>query len=553
MDKMDSLKDYISGNLVFLEFLIELNEDKGYYNNLLIDDKTNLRAAKVGMISLLLQSIKEDIVELKDDEFLYKTPDRDINEALSKMIEKKDNEYYVKGVLFESAGEIISFFRNKMAHGCFIMDLEHNKVIFNKDGQELVININLLAGFVIGLAKAYFSRVNYSSFTKPLYMFNINPKERIASEYDIIRLLDNGKQLKFNLVRKDNGKIEDLVFDRIRRSVNIFKEFRDITELENCKEDINKYHPDYQFDYVIEPLPINAEEKKRFAKYFCRSFKETGLKNENIVKIIGDQFPNFMAELDTNFNAAKKSLTLLVLLQAIQKNNSLDADVISDYIDRVFNESLILDYGTLATAMISLFQAEFNYCKDNVFKDVNYEKFAFTGINTYLIDTKNGETESLKIELQGLYNHLNDVTDKLLELQIQKSNVLAKNLTKPLQIVNANISATEIIRNDIKNRINELGKTIELRESVETPLYLYNKAVIEGIRNSIAHGNYRVIMAPTLPESKIKFDDIYNDELTFSCDISFNDFYLSLAQNLQIINNIANYVDKNPELVLKKV
>ena len=44
--------------------------------------------------------------------------------------------------------------------------------------------------------------------------------------------------------------------------------------------------------------------------------------------------------------------------------------------------------------------------------------------------------------------------------------------------------------------------------------YLTNESIVNGIRNSIAHGNYRVIFMGELSKSKIIFDDIYEGKTT---------------------------------------
>ena len=77
--------------------------------------------------------------------------------------------------------------------------------------------------------------------------------------------------------------------------------------------------------------------------------------------------------------------------------------------------------------------------------------------------------------------------------------------------------------------------------------YLTNESIVNGIRNSIAHGNYRVIFMGELSKSKIIFDDIYEGKLTFRGEISILDFINMIANNLIVI---LSFIEKTE--ILKK-
>ena len=77
--------------------------------------------------------------------------------------------------------------------------------------------------------------------------------------------------------------------------------------------------------------------------------------------------------------------------------------------------------------------------------------------------------------------------------------------------------------------------------------YLTNESIVNGIRNSIAHGNYRVIFMGELSKSKIIFNDIYEGKLTFHGKISILDFINMIANNLIVI---LSFIEKTE--ILKK-
>ena len=58
----------------------------------------------------------------------------------------------------------------------------------------------------------------------------------------------------------------------------------------------------------------------------------------------------------------------------------------------------------------------------------------------------------------------------------------------------------------------------------DNSLLVYNRGIINGIRNSIAHGKYTVIQSGSFDDVRILFEDIYEGETTFKADISIADF-----------------------------
>jgi hypothetical protein len=71
-------------------------------------------------------------------------------------------------------------------------------------------------------------------------------------------------------------------------------------------------------------------------------------------------------------------------------------------------------------------------------------------------------------------------------------------------------------------------------------MYFRNKAIIEGIRNSIAHGNYEFLMGKDFDDTTIVFNDIYEGKLTFQAKIKFADFEKLFNVNTNVL---VNFID----------
>lgn len=64
--------------------------------------------------------------------------------------------------------------------------------------------------------------------------------------------------------------------------------------------------------------------------------------------------------------------------------------------------------------------------------------------------------------------------------------------------------------------------------------------LIEGIRNSIAHGNYKINLDNSINNSLIIFEDIYEDKLNFKISVTIYDFYLFLHESSLKIDSFLN-------------
>ena len=131
----------------------------------------------------------------------------------------------------------------------------------------------------------------------------------------------------------------------------------------------------------------------------------------------------------------------------------------------------------------------------------------------------------------------------------------------------SNINGNEYAKNKIQKKIDELN--IELTELNEVLLkdrkvylnivddyvnnqkHFRNKAIINGIRNSISHGHYEIISGNDFSNSKIIFSDIYQGKLTFKIELSFKEFIDLIENNFQIIFNYLEEKKKSDSLVKK--
>ena len=199
----------------------------------------------------------------------------------------------------------------------------------------------------------------------------------------------------------------------------------------------------------------------------------------------------------------------------------------------------------------------------NLYKNSN--KFTLTennGLDYGKLDLKEFDILELNIDNSRYLELVSQVNKSIKGLE--ENNKKLAELTKSKAIVEGkgNVIASGKINTSINLLTNKqsllLAKVTSKQNELKTFIdycknnsdYLRNECIIEGIRNSISHGNYRVKAESSLEDCKIIFEDIYEGELTFKAQIKLLDFITLLVNNHNIISN---FVDnkKNKKLSLK--
>ncbi len=164
MNQCECLMTMTTGNILFFKYLYNTANNLPVGNDFL-DNPNYLKGSRVSMISLLLLSIKEDLI---NDNFDSLVLDDDIKLAIDQVRNKVSN------YSFKNDGELISLIRNKLGHGEFDIDFSGNKVVIHANGTDLIININALANMVILLSRAYLRCINESYYKKELRLGLMN-------------------------------------------------------------------------------------------------------------------------------------------------------------------------------------------------------------------------------------------------------------------------------------------------------------------------------------------------------------------------------------------
>lgn len=532
MDKIDSMLDYYSGAKAYSLFL--LNQFVGdEYDGSYILDKKNYNAARVALISNILLGIKEEIVtkapELKFETQIFAD---ELAKSVSMIATKTDNGYVIDGYSFSDAATVVAMIRNKLAHGNFTLDLEHNRVILDFAGRGVKLNIDKLATFVIYSLKNYFRRVKMKVCEKSFVMNEKIEKNRtkpLKDSKEVKRVISNFKKVEVTLKSKDGVIISKGLADMLDEVIEAYKNTTNLKVFTLFKDMVkDKYDFDWDVRYV------KFDDLDEFADSLFEVLKDQ--EYTEAVNAIGDKILKRVTE-GKKFSEIGASFNDFILLEAAYDLQSTDKDKISNYIANKYGHFFVASNEELAAASICLFNTLFGYLHDDLLDNENaftsgdntgfdYSMLDFSAFNVSYLKPDNGPIDSHKETYMGASKRLSAIQSKIQKNTESLNAVKLSGNTKAQAVLSANLNNDKILEATMISDVASAKATYDdaVDYVTDNSLLVYNRGIINGIRNSIAHGKYTVIQSGSFDDVRILFEDIYEGETTFKADISIADF-----------------------------
>lgn len=554
MDKCNNIIDYYEGNLAYTYFLLSFIFDKQIcFDNVI--EKKNITAAKVSCISNILLGIREELLEKENKAILPKIDAKYLELAVDTIATKTDDGYLIDGYLFKDASNLIWEIRNKLAHGNFMIDFDNNKVILKKDDYDIKIDIDKLSKFIANGLGLYLKVNNSTIYKRDIIVSNKIQNNRvkpITNKGELRGLLGKFQKVEFIIRSRDNTTVKQEYVNLLEEMI---KDFKDNRGKITTKFLVIERFLKEKYDFSFKNVGINKIAVNELADYLFDVMPNGEYDIQ--VQIIGFELQRHLENKYNQVNAISSNLRNLILLDIINEKKSFDKNVIINEIEKR-NIPIYVNYDLVAATAIGMFNSLFSYALDDVY--INNNKYttdennglAFDKLDLSLMSVKENTIDEkiineLNLKLISkikenkrldkiIYTTINDlekVGDKekavlVLNTRLKKLQEEKLRIEKELLVIKNEISKKEYYRdNNIK--------------------YLTNESIVNGIRNSIAHGNYRVIFMGELSKSKIIFDDIYEGKLTFYGEISILDFINMIANNLIVI---LSFIEKTE--ILKK-
>lgn len=543
--------DYYLGTKAYNLFLQGIIFNNMNYSEYILDKKY-INGAKVGFISNIFLAIKESLVDKKEERYTAKTFIKILENNVSLIADKKDNGYVLGGYLFKDAPTLISILRNKIGHGSFTLDLEHNRIILNVENNPIKVNIDKLTTFIIVCLNTYTKINNSSTYERDLIIaknINKNREEGITNYKEIINFIKNKfSYLNIKLENKKNKIIDNYIINTLEAAINEYKDTNDIKVLYNLKRNLPS---NYELSYSIKSL--KEDNLNDFVVFLSNSIPNDTSYEESI-RVIGRELTRYKNSKYNSLNVIFDNLVNICILDIIKKYNTTDLSYIYNKLEETYNEVYISQY-TLASSALTMFTSLFSYNIDNIFKNDNkYTTSLNSGLDYSILDLSLIEVsintiddkiiKELNNEKEAKERKLEELNEKIyiqinnLNIVTSRSNIQAMTaISNNINLLNSQRNLLLIEYNNIINKLNICNNYLANNYN-----YLYNESIIEGIRNAISHGNYEVIPNNTISDTIIEFNDIYEGEITFKGKIKILDFIELIDNNANIINN---YMNKN--------
>lgn len=557
MNKEDEILKYFKNNLAFYFKTIDwnlgenpANPDYEYRDEIL--DKDNLIGAKLSLISNIFLSYKENIVEntgsLNYKNIIFNT---ELENAVLMIANKVNDKYEVDGVMFNSAPELVAFIRNSLAHGSYLIDYDMRRVILYSGGKQVEVNVNKLSMFVVSGLQGYLHGEISNSWNRKIVLnryTSINREKPLESEKILCNTIENFTVINLNIKKKDGGDIPLYYRDIFEVELKKYRLRHDINVLKELKE---KYKNDYDIEFSEEE--IDKKTAKYLSSVIYPKIKGLDYQAQNSIALI-------KAGKIVNNDKMIGQITSLQLLQYISKYKTTDLEKIKRNLElekmkrmleskeinlKESEEMIFIDSDIMVNSLLGMFNALFIYPFDDIYDDkeimktlvnnsLDYSKLDLSLIKLNNINLNNGEILSLREELNGINRRIQEINNAI---SIDKASLeKVKGNARAEANINAKITREERDLNLFQGKLALVSCKVNYYDNnSQVGGYFYNKAIIEGIRNSIAHGNYQVIEAPSILDSKIIFRDIYLGKETFSCEVGAEDFKNLLIVNMKII------------------
>lgn len=542
-EKISTLSKYIAGNMVNVSLIWYLISGiKGENVNFILE-KEAIMAIKMAAISNLLLFSKEGMIEKNGMKVASKLFDIELKQTVDRIASLRDGKYYIDNFSFSSAEEVVTFIRNKLAHGSFCSDFEHGNVILIDGDNRVSININRLGKFVVSAFSSVLCSTEKNVYKRDKVISTRVRKRKTELITDIEymkKVIMKFSEICITCVEKNGMKVASEVRDVIDKLVEKYDTTIEwYNDFEQIKE---KYKMDYDISFKINKLDDGRASE--LADFLISKVNSSFNYDYQISQILAF-LPRIFNSYYNRLIPMAMNIKIIELADEIFKNGIRNRDILINKITSLEHYDLVLSDDFLAMAAINMFISIFAYGFDKLYENDNlwtdldntgldYGKLDLSVIRVKTGDLKIPEIDELRVQLNSRFARDNKYNERLksfslnLEKVTDKSVVekIKKNVMQVKEDKECNMKQIKILDEEYKTKKNYFDNNQK---------YFGNRQIIERIRNAISHGNYSVVYAGG--DSKIVFKDIYHGNTTFIGEVDTYDFVDMLIRMFPILTD----------------
>ena len=524
---INTYQELLEANIKYLEYLNSFGEK----NDL---DEKSINLLKVGYATFALLLWKDEIIK-KDSEYnLSTTVVEEILDEHINIITNKKNIWSIGEIEFTSSLDLLNVLRNKLAHGDY--QIKENEIILEINDKIGSVNIDRLLDLTIQLDQNL-SLIQKQKENTVGMIRNKNALENIniKTKSDLDKALSNmsyveikEKPRKLCLRTKEYIALAINLKKVVKTSIQNLRKVDNLTSVPKLKFLLEQVNMDAK---VTETMSTDLEATEKARKMYVSRINEM----KAISPIMQQKYLAFWLQEAIKKEMQKKSISFgivnnEVLLKELKKNPN--RNLINIIEQNKFGSLLIVENEkTVLTAYLINFYFTYIYALDNILNEKNKEdirdivenkafdfsKLDLSGIKNQMnIETKNfsnfeGQTNKLDSDILNLDTRiykLQNIIDSLKNIIVshpERKEVLDKNIL--------------IQEEALSKRDYIIGLKERVKKYYEEDLTRYkkNRAIIEHIRNSIAHGNISLNIFNgnyTLEEALLTFNDEHDGKTT---------------------------------------
>lgn len=582
MDKLKTALILINSSTIYDNYLyyINIGDNIHYkeYQKILSKNKVITKYNKVLFCSLIFLIIKEKVVDnIGNLQYKSKIYDNYLDQLVGLIAKKKNNKFILDGYEFDNASKVISTIRNKFAHGDYMISDNENKIIFNKEGTEIKVDINLLSIIGISLNQNLDIILKDKPINRNLIGI-IGAKNQIkgngiTNKEELLKVFDRIYIYNFDIKGMEGKKIN-------LYEINLIKKNLDILANEIGKPDY-KVKKNKFIDEMYKRKILVTQTKKKYSSYKEHELLLNQIENiKDFYKFSIDDQLVYLAYLsndtledkDGRLIIQKGCKTNISLLSALEEIENFD--IIENDLDiKEKEEFLVSNVEQSVSSAIQKFWAVYGYPLDNkIYKEFgeqytldrdnsfDFGKLNLSEVKPLVLNINDKPLKDIISKVDKIILEYNKLNQKIKDFEIKFEKI--KNMSHPEKekILRINKELLKRMKDEERNLLTNLKESIDLRIKIEDDFknnydYFRNKAIIMGIRNSIAHGNIEVNkydVTEELNSVMITFRNIHKGNVFFELTISYEYFELLYSgENTNVLKDFfMQKLEKNKEKIL---
>lgn len=517
---INNYKELLEANIKYLDFL------NSFCGKNILDEKS-INLLKVGYATFALLLWKDEIIK-KDSEYnLSTTVVEEILDDHINIITNKKNIWSIGEIEFSSSLELLNVLRNKLAHGDY--QIKENEIILEINDKIGSVNIDRLLDLTIQLDQNL-SLIQKQKENTVGIIRNNNALENIyiKTGSDLDKALENMSYVEIKekpkslcLRTREYIALAINLKSTVKNSVQNLRRVDNLTSVPKVKFLLEQVNMDAK---VIETMSTDLEATEKARKMYVSRINEM----RTISPIMQQKYLAFWLQEAIKKEMQKKSISFgiannEVILKELKKNPN--RDLINIIEQNPFGPLLIVENEkTILTAYLINFYFTYIYALDNILNEKNKEdirdivenkafdfsKLDLSGISNQAdIETK--DFSSFEGQISKLDSDIVNLDTRIYKLQnvIDSLKCVIESHPERKPIYDKNISIQE---DALSKREYVIGLKNRCQKYYEDdlPKYKKNRAIIEHIRNSIAHGNILLNIFNgnyTLEDALLTFND----------------------------------------------